>query len=1283
MDQRRVLIVESQNEFALSLAAVLRNQGYATALAQNAAEANREVEKRRPDLVVLRAELPDMSGFSLCGNLKKLREPVQVILMSSDASDAFAQHQSGPTPADGYLAIPFAMEELSAVVDKLMLETAPNLGSEDDPGDDLDKSFDQSLGLAPPPAPAEQPAGDAPTPMPKGPPKLPKRERRSALTDDDRQFLERVFGSIADRKAELLAEAKSSKRPPPRRELLASPEGKLQLLREEVKTRESQIARLSEIWSARERELLSVEDRLHDKDVEVQGLKMQIDDLLRRFNEAQEAFLQKEKEHGATVDDLLLQRFSSEKDLIEVVAAKEKDLNALRRELNHRDDELARRAVELETAHQQYAQLEKQSQLDTLQGEMREGGLRFTLDKRETEIELLRGDVDFLVREVLDVQAEREARVNALARDLRDYETELATIQTALGSAVQNLMARAEEAERKLPLLEEALIAERAERVAAEAAWREALDEAEGELFETDILAQDLRVQRDGVAQVSQQRIEERQAEIDRLTKELADKIRQADAREAELNNELSQKLERVVELEGEAEALKAHLDERERELNHQVTQLITDLEATQSDLEQTRSDLSNTQDAKRANEEKLNGEIAGHLQKIADVEQQVVHTREQGEKALAEEQHRAADELAAFKDAAQQRYSEREADLQGQIDTHLAEQTRLREQIGNLEGELAALQQSRTELEQQLSTERTHVAEITAELEKEREDRHAAEAALREQVGNLDGQLEALRTDKADVDKQLADTQTHATELQGQLNDLTEEKAKVDASLAGTQATLVETTGNLQAEQSAHAQLQEEHAALQDAHKSLQTEFGEREGHSSRLQAEFASTEANLHAAEEKLVAQAEEQRRQLELVSKDLQAHKQALADTKGKLTATAQEKTRRETELKLELERKNEALKSMETQVQITKEQGDNRLADSEKKRTELEAALSQTREQAKKVTATAQELQKRLEVANASLENARKDAANSAAQRDQKLGDAASQLNKEKDVRRKLEEDLANLRAQAEQRLKDAQQKIEQARAEAAQKDQVAQQQLAQRAKKVQEMEAALEASQAAKAKAERDLAAKAGSSESREKELTTKLQQAVRILKEQEAKTAAAVDDANNKAKAEIDRRDAARSTEIQRLQQSLQEKSKALKVAELEVQRLKAKADAPGTARPATSARPPTSGTPAVKPATAAAAPKAVPPPSARPPSDFEATSMMNRSNLLNMIKEEQQQAGGKPGVAKPMPHAPPNPSPMEEAVERTVVMRAPTAPAAPAEPPEDDWTSVVDSLDK
>ena len=42
---------------------------------------------------------------------------------------------------------------------------------------------------------------------PGGPPQLPKRERRSAITDEDRAFLDRAFQSIADRKAELLAES--------------------------------------------------------------------------------------------------------------------------------------------------------------------------------------------------------------------------------------------------------------------------------------------------------------------------------------------------------------------------------------------------------------------------------------------------------------------------------------------------------------------------------------------------------------------------------------------------------------------------------------------------------------------------------------------------------------------------------------------------------------------------------------------------------------------------------------------------------------------------------------------------------------------------------------------------------------------------------------------------------------------------------------------------------------------------------------------------------------------
>src|SRR5581483_207537 len=67
MDQKRVLIVESDNGFALSIAAVLQEAGFASTLALSAADAQRELKERRPDLIILRAELPDLSGFAFCG----------------------------------------------------------------------------------------------------------------------------------------------------------------------------------------------------------------------------------------------------------------------------------------------------------------------------------------------------------------------------------------------------------------------------------------------------------------------------------------------------------------------------------------------------------------------------------------------------------------------------------------------------------------------------------------------------------------------------------------------------------------------------------------------------------------------------------------------------------------------------------------------------------------------------------------------------------------------------------------------------------------------------------------------------------------------------------------------------------------------------------------------------------------------------------------------------------------------------------------------------------------
>ncbi len=260
--ERRVLIVESQTDLALTMASVLKDSGFQTSLAASAADAQRELEKRRPDLVVLRAELPDQNGFSLCGVIRKGRfgPNLPVILLSSDVGpEALHQHSQSPNAANAYLPIPFEMGELSRL-STTIVPSAPTTSPPSTTQDDMDADLDNALSGRPV-AESVPAAAAAPHPLRTtgGPPRLPRRERRSALTDEDKQFLDRAFQSIADRKAELLAESREVRRPPSRREM-GTPEAKIQILRDELKSREAQIARISEIWSVRERELTGFRD---------------------------------------------------------------------------------------------------------------------------------------------------------------------------------------------------------------------------------------------------------------------------------------------------------------------------------------------------------------------------------------------------------------------------------------------------------------------------------------------------------------------------------------------------------------------------------------------------------------------------------------------------------------------------------------------------------------------------------------------------------------------------------------------------------------------------------------------------------------------------------------------------------------------------------------------------------------------------------------------------------------------------------------------------------------
>ncbi len=452
MTTPRVLIVEPDSAFALSLAAVVRDEGWTSAVAGSAAEAELEIGSRPPSLVLLRAELPDLSGFSVCARLR--HDPatarLPVVLYSSETAPAsLAEHARTPWAASGYLAMPLDTAALTVLARRLLaapepleladddpdlLEVAPPAG---DPGPDAGGLRERAGGSPPAghPGPVEEEGPGTitppapPSPGSSQPPPVPRRARRDQLTEADRLFADRVFQSVADRREALVAEAER-RRPPPRRDLLATPEGRVTLLREDLKWREAQLARLAEIWEIREREVAGVDERIHAKDVDVQRARLEAEEATRKLEEARRLLSEKDREHGASIEGLLSEKFKEEKELIEVVAGSERRLHEQARELRGREEGLAR--AEAATAA-------LQARLDGLAEEAR--ALRQQLAEREGQIEGLERSA----RESDERSAELAEQIEARDALLRGARREVERLQGDLSAARQALMLRESE----------------------------------------------------------------------------------------------------------------------------------------------------------------------------------------------------------------------------------------------------------------------------------------------------------------------------------------------------------------------------------------------------------------------------------------------------------------------------------------------------------------------------------------------------------------------------------------------------------------------------------------------------------------------------------------------------------------------------------------------------------------------------------------------------------------------------------------------------------------------
>ncbi len=122
----RVLVVEDESAIAELISINLRHAGYEVTIAASADQAQLEIDRVLPDLVILDWMLPGQSGLALAkrwrGESRTKELPVIMLTARADESDKVAGLDAG---ADDYLTKPFSTHELMARIRAVLRRKAP------------------------------------------------------------------------------------------------------------------------------------------------------------------------------------------------------------------------------------------------------------------------------------------------------------------------------------------------------------------------------------------------------------------------------------------------------------------------------------------------------------------------------------------------------------------------------------------------------------------------------------------------------------------------------------------------------------------------------------------------------------------------------------------------------------------------------------------------------------------------------------------------------------------------------------------------------------------------------------------------------------------------------------------------------------------------------------------------------------------------------------------------------------------------------------------------------
>jgi two-component system response regulator MprA len=116
---RRILVVDDEPLIREVLAEVFMDEGYAVDTAADSHEALAAIAAAPPDLLITDIMMPGLSGWDLLGRVR-LQHPLLPILLISAGHRAVAGRSQYLADHTAFLAKPFAVDELLALVARLL-----------------------------------------------------------------------------------------------------------------------------------------------------------------------------------------------------------------------------------------------------------------------------------------------------------------------------------------------------------------------------------------------------------------------------------------------------------------------------------------------------------------------------------------------------------------------------------------------------------------------------------------------------------------------------------------------------------------------------------------------------------------------------------------------------------------------------------------------------------------------------------------------------------------------------------------------------------------------------------------------------------------------------------------------------------------------------------------------------------------------------------------------------------------------------------------------------------